>query len=420
MSISFHMEKDHQIYSNKCEKLILCACLFWIFVNLDSFFIWNRFENILRMIAAIGVFFSSIVLSRYHLLCLTNRTFLPLVSIFLYYLWHTMSMDDNVFKLIGRSFSFVPLLLIICWPKNMLFNIYKYFRVIIIFFAVGSFFVSILTFIGLIDHIPFFVLGPRSALHERMGVEYHVYGLFVTNYGAAEIFPRACGMLQEPGHFSIILGFVYMTDRLLKRKPSIWIILCGIMTFSSTFVLLVSVTEIFRITTKRQVWLLLKAIVCTLFLITIAYFSLSKDWQEQINYLAYERNLKDVVAAGSLNEALDERINSSGDAVLRNINSSNIWTGLHMNDDDVILSDYRGVIVKSGLIGLLLLVMAGVFTVRGVSFRIKCSLLFFLALVLIHRSWMYGSAYIFFLSFMATSAVLFSTLNTQSVVLKKN
>jgi len=388
------------------EVFISYACLLWVFVNLDSFFIWNRFENILRLIAAIGVFVATICISRHHLLKISRKTFIPLLFLLLYYLWHTMSMDDNIFKLIGRSLGFVPLFLIMSWPQSLFYNIYCRFRKIIIFFAIGSFVISILSFLGVIDFIPYYVLGPRSALHENLGIEYHVYGLFVTNYGTMEIFPRACGMLQEPGHFAIVLGFVYMTDRLLNSKISLWIVLCGIMTFSSAFVLIVFVTELFKISTKKQLLILFSSFLGVILLLGLVFLSLSKDLQDTITYLAYDRNLKDVLSAGSLNEALDERINSSGDAVVKKLNTTNIWTGLNMKDEDVVLSDYRGVIVKSGMIGLILLILACFFTTRGVPLRTKSSLLFFMALVLIHRSWMYGSSYIFFLSFLATSSII--------------
>lgn len=407
------MGKDYLSQVSIHRNLIPYACLFWLFVNLDSFFIWNRLENILRVIAALGVLYASYSVWKQELFRLPSKDFIPFAFISLYYLWQTFSVDDNLLKLLGRALGFVPLLLIMFWPPTLLSDIYSRFRKIIIFFAVGASIVSVFAFTGVLDYLPCYVLGPRSALHERMGVVYRVYGLFVTIYGDLEFVPRACGMLQEPGHFAIILGFVYMTDRLLGHKISWWVVVCGIFTFSSAFFLLVVVTEIFNIYTKRQIIIVLSSVLFFILLLGVVYFSLDKYNQEQINYLAYERNLKDVVSAGSLSQALDERTNSTGDAVFRKITTRNIWMGLNVRDNDAVLSDYRGVIVQSGLIGLLLLLFACFFSTRGLPIRKRIPLFFLLLLVVIHRSWMFGSSYLFFLSFMATTTIF-------SALLEKN
>jgi len=407
------MGKDYLSQVSIHRNLIPYACLFWLFVNLDSFFIWNRLENILRVIAALGVLYASYSVWKQELFRLPSKNFIPFAFISLYYLWQTFSVDDNLLKLLGRALGFVPLLLIMFWPPTLLSDIYSRFRKIIIFFAVGASIVSVFAFSGVLDYLPYYVLGPRSALHERMGVVYRVYGLFVTNYGDLEFEARACGMLQEPGHFAIILGFVYMTDRLLGHKISWWVVVCGIFTFSSAFFLLVVVTEIFNIYTKRQIIIVLSSVLFFILLLGVVYFSLDKYNQEQINYLAYERNLKDVVSAGSLSQALDERTNSTGDAVFRKITTRNIWMGLNVRDNDAVLSDYRGVIVQSGLIGLLLLLFACFFSTRGLPIRKRIPLFFLLLLVVIHRSWMFGSSYLFFLSFMATTTIF-------SALLEKN
>lgn len=407
------MNSVQNVNDNRCSSVIAYAYLFWFFVVLDSFFIWNRFEGIIRVLAGGVVVLASLYYHRQKMLQLSVKDFTAFFFLLLYYLWLTVCMDDNIFKLIGRAAAFVPLLLVLFWPYEHLLDIYNRFRKIIVFFAIGSTIVSIIAFTGLLESLPYFVLDARSSLHERLGIEYHIYGLFLINHGALDFF-RACGMLQEPGHFAIILGFVYMTDRLLGNRVSAWIVICGIFTFSSAFFLLVFVTEFFSITNRRKLYIAIASVLGFLALLGVIYLCLSSDIQDQIKYLAYERNLEDVASAGSLNDALNERTNVAGDEILKRINSSNIWTGLNVKDETVVLSDYRGVIVQTGLIGLFFLSVAGLFTTRGLSFRKKCPLLFFLFLVLIHRSWMYGSPYMFAMSYWATCSILASQTNEQS------
>jgi hypothetical protein len=388
------------------DRIATFVGVFWLFVVLNSVFIWNSYETAFKLCAYTGVLFVTFIYARKHALTIDGKTFSALFCIGLFFVWSLVVYSGNLNGYIFHLLISLSLFSIMVWPVEQYEKIYDWFRKGIIFFAVGSILVSLFTAVGLIHYIPYFELPPRSTLHEMQGVVYHVYGCIVTNYDGIDLFPRACGMLQEPGHFAIILGFVYMTDRMLGKKLSPWVVICGFLTFSSNFPLVIFITEIYQIFKIKSIFKILKGIVVALIACFIVFKCLSSDMQDTIKYLAYERNLETVVDAlstsGSLTEALDERTSSSGEVAYQNINSSNMWIGLGHDETLITLSDYRGVILQYGLIGLILIVIAITQVTRHFPKRQYFQMLAFLFLILIHRSWMFYAPYIYALPFMTS------------------
>lgn len=397
------------------NKFVTYIAVLWLFVVLDSFFIWNSYELMIVLFSNSLVLYVSFRNFQQNGLSINGKTFSVLLAVSVFSLWKILVNTANIYGFFFNFISLVTLVSIMLWPIDCYEKIYKVFRRFVIFICIGSSFVSLLTILGVIGYIPYFELPPRSSLHESLGVVYHVYGCFVTVYSGYDFLPRACGVLQEPGHFAIVLGFVYMADRLLKYKISVWVLVCGILTFSSNFPIIVFITEFYNILKIKNLFVIIKYAIVFLFLGYVAYQSLSKDMQSTVKYLAYERNLEVVVDAvvtsGSLTEALDERTDISGDMAYKRINSSNVWFGLGHEDSFFTLSDYRGIIMKYGLIGLLLIVLA-IFTVtREFPWRQRIQVIAFLLLVLIHRSWMFTAPYLYFLPYMTSKLYFKSKIN---------
>lgn len=389
---------------NKITTYIAC---FWLFVVLDSFFIWNRFENVITLLAYLGVIGITCRLQIRHEIHINAKAFIVILCVALCFLWMLFSYSGNAVGFLIHIIRLISILTVFTWPIAEYEKLYNVFRRIILFFAIGSTIVSVLTATGLIKFIPYYELPPRSPLHESLGIVYYVYGFFVTNQGSLEIFPRACGMLQEPGHFAIILGFVYMADRLLGRKLSLWVIVCGFLTFSSNFPLIIVITEIYNLLKFKNLFNVLKWFVIAIFVGIVLFNCLSRDLQDTIKYLAYERNLEEVIDAmstsGSLTDALDKRTSSSGDTAFRNINSSNMWVGLGHDDTLITLSDYRGVILQYGVIGLALIVFAILAVTMKLHVRQRSQIIAYLLLVLIQRSWMFYAPYLYFLTYVLSN-----------------
>lgn len=391
------------------KNVIAYIACFWLFVVLNSFFIWNSYENIIRVVAGLGMLIATLYISKKSKIYFSKRACWILLAIIFYFVYLTSRMDKSIPALIVRASSFIPLMFIIFWSGEYLSNMYNIFRKLIIFFACGSTFITLFSLSGLIAFLPYFVVNAQSSLHEMHGVVYHIYGCFVTIHEVySSIIPRACGMLQEPGHFAIILGFVFLIDRILNQKINFWIVVCGLLTFSSNFIIIACLGEIYNMKYNNKAAKSFKIYIITLLLSIVLFFILNENLQEQIIYLLYDRNLKNVfdslTTTGSLSSALDERINQTGAFYFEQfMRSQDIWFGKDIADDSIILSDYRGMILRIGILGLMLSSLLAYVTSLGSPWKIRIPIILVLGLVFLHRAWMMYAPYLYLMSIMTVA-----------------
>ena len=332
----------------------------------------------------------------------------------IFFLWLTFTMSENFSQVLSYFVKYVPLFLVLFWPVDIICKSYKFIRFVVIFFAVGGAVVSIMTITDLISHIPYYVIPPQETLHERLGCDYHVYGVFPTLNSPSALVTgvRACGMMKEPGHFAIILGYIYLIDRYLGNKINLWIIIAGILTFSSTFFIIAFFTEIRYIFKKKFIVKVIKYAPLIVLLLISVYFILPSGIRDQINYLFFERNLAEVVDAlntsSSLSEGLDMRANVTSVSTYEHISTLQFWTGGVEFDSSLSLADYRGLILRIGLIGVILSFLTYVSATGGGGKALRISLVLIYLLIIAHRSWMLQAPYLYFLSFLVVTVYSFS------------
>ena len=298
---------------------------------------------------------------------------------------------------------FSTFLLLLFWPQESLSNCYKLLRKIIVFFAIGSSIVSVLSLMGVLQYLPCFTFEGRSDLHRDRGIVYFVYGVFVSINGG----PRACGPIQEPGHWAVFLGLFYLIDWYVLQKRNIWFVIGGFFTFSSAFWIMflsVEILNLFSKSTFRNTILYLSSIIISFY---IVFLVLPQNIKDDILYFFFERNLESVYEgfeeAGSLEDALDERASHYSIERYYNLTSNEFLYGSGFRDTTVALSDYRGTILYIGLIGLILSIIPSVLIIRRANWKLALSLIGCLFLIYLHRGWMYYTPYIYFLSFLAVS-----------------
>lgn len=394
----------------------------WFFVVINSFIIWNPLAPVLHAFPAVLIVWGTFLIS-YRLSPPRYNRFLFLF-IFIYFIWILISQCDGFGEFVKRSSDFIPLLCISLWPSDILLKTYKIIRGVFIFYAVGSSIISVLILLGLNNRIPHLVLPARETLHQRIGIVYYLYGVFIALcHPLTGVGSRACGMLQEPGHFAILLGFIYLIDRFSGRKINKWIVICGLLTFSSTFVLIVIFTEIHHLFSwekLRKVVISLPFIIVALF---VLYSFLPPDIKEQVEFYAYGRNLEQVVDAynesSSLTGALDERANDFSIANYEKMTPTQYMFGGGYRDLGYALSDYRGMILDMGVLGMCLAIIAYISIMINTPIKIKIALSFAFFLIIIHRSWMLYQPYIFFQAYIAVIAYR-KAVNNNNISLKTN
>ena len=393
--------------SSAIYKGLAIVATFWFFVVLNSYIIWNSLAPVTRLLAAFAVIGGTFLLPQ-KLTLPKKRRFIFLFGL-IYYFWILLVMSDSIAEAVRISTEYIPLLCIFLWPIDLLDKVYVTIRKVVIFFAIGSAIVSVLILIGLGNKLPHLVLPPREALHERLGVVYYLYGLFIADCRPVlGVSSRACGMLQEPGHFAILLGFIYLIDRFSHRKINAWLVICGLLTFSSTFVLIVLFTELRNIFTWKFLKKFLIALPLLVLSVAVVIRFLPQDLREEIEYYAYGRNLEKVVEAfnesSSLDAALDERASGYSIANYEKLSTTQRLFGGGYKDVGYALSDYRGLILDMGILGMALAIVFFLAILSHTPFSMKIALGLSFFLIVLHRSWMLYPPYIFFLAFIAVLA----------------
>ena len=382
------------------EKLAPLFAVFWLLYAMNSLLAWFSFGVLFRVIGFLGVFLSTFAIKEREV---TKGRIWMAFFVFIYYLWAVFKYG-HLLAYVSVSMTFFPLICILFWPIELIENFYLLFRKIVLFFAIGSIIITILSFLNLNSLIPHFRMPAQSPLHINHNDYYHVYVLFpqLMNGGIPTL--RACGMMEEPGHFSIVLGYIYLIDRYRRSSINPLIIICAIFAFSAAFFLILAFTEIFNFIRYWRKTLLY--CVASIILGIAVYQSLPKDIQYTVNYLFYERNLQKVTdvltASGSLDAALDERTNVYGSALYDRMSFGDKLVG-NQYDTNIVLSDYRGFIVSMGLIGLTLVVIISLMSLTGGSFAIKLSLFLTMFLIILHRSWFFYEPFPYLMAFMATA-----------------
>ena len=366
---------------------------------MNSILTWYSFGVVFRVVAATGVVFATYQME--DRIVTRKRGWIAFLTC-LYMLWAEMKMDHFIAYL-SVIMTFLPFICIVFWPDTQLKKTYEIFRKVVIFFAFGSIILTALSYVGLTSHIPHIEMVSQSALHENRNDYYIVYfGLFPELNGVDIFFHRACGMMEEPGHFAIVLGLIYLIDRYTHRRINPIIIIGAIFALSSTFFLIMLFTEFWNIFVYwKKAFLYL---LCAIALSVIVYKALPRDLQDIVYFLAYERNMEQVVDAfdksGSLDEALDERTNEMGQNVYDRLSFDQKLVGGE-GDSFLVLSDYRGFIVAMGYIGFSIVILISIVTISGAPTLLKISLFLSLMMIMLHRSWFFYEPFPYFMSFMA-------------------
>lgn len=384
------------------ERIAPYFAVLWLMYVMNTVIAWYPFSSFFEVVGGIGVILCSLMLKK-HAVTKGRRNIL--LFIILYCVWELVK-HSSLNVSISLFFTFVPFMYMLFWSATELGNTYGLFRRIVLFFAFGSTVITILSYMGFLSMIPHYELFPKSYLHSNRGDIYNIYIIFpelVVN-SSVDLYSRACGFSLEGGHFSIVLGFVYLIDRYFQRKINPIIIICAVLAFSPAFFLIVFFTELMNV--RKYVKRIFVALFLSLFVGFFVYSFLPRNIKEMVYIMTYERNVEKISdtynRTGSLNETLDERTNQLGQTVYKKMNFEEMLYG-GKGDKDIIMSDYRGFIVSKGLVSLVLIVIVSLFSLSGAPISLKISLFLTMLMIILHRAWFFYEPFPYLMSFIASS-----------------
>lgn len=393
---------DQNRSSSTIYRYLPFIATIWFFVIIESYLVWNPLAPLMHSVPSFLLMWGTLNIKNH--LEYTKSKHVICIFLTLYIFWAIITLCEDIPQVIRRAFDFVPILFFIFWPKQLIEKTYLIIRKVVLFYAIGSSIVTVLILAGFENSIPHIILPPREALHVRLDIVYYVYGLFVTLcYPVTGVAGRACGMLMEPGHFAVVLGHIYLIERLRGTKVNWWFVICGILTFSSVFMFFVLFTEVRRLFSKRDFKKVAYVLICSPFVLYGIFVLLPEQVQDEIEYQIYGRNLEQVVEAyemtSSINGALDER---ASDYSLRAYESMNmmefLFGGEHIEPGEC-LSDYRGMIIYMGCVGMFLSILVYLTIISKIPIHLRISLMLSYLLIIVHRSFMLFEPYIYLYAF---------------------
>lgn len=393
-----------RIYSFASSALVV-----WLLIMLEGYWCWFLGSISIRILQLFGfllIICMTMVLYFNRGLCVTrNRLYLIYAHLLyvLYSVFQLVILNRSLPSVVVKFITLFPFVLILFWKGNVLAKSYVIFRKLMLFFSVGAIFLVVLTVTGLSDKFPYIeILDTGREFYVNQGTAFRVYGfgniaVSMKSGMFSGFIPRALGPFHEGGHFAIYIGMVVTIDRMLGRRLNPLFLICGIMTFSMAFVILLVISEVLDVIVNKRPKILSITIVAIV--AAAVMISLPKDMKEWMKYMLYERNFESVVAAinssGNLSSGLDERVNASALRSFESfIHSNELYLGTTHAVGNEVMSDYRGLLLNKGIIGFSIILVTLFTLLLILEKRYIVFFLGILLLILLHRSWMYSSCYI--------------------------
>ena len=299
----------------------------------------------------------------------------------------------------GQFLYFIIFLQII-FMNIMIFNAaYKILRKIFIYISIFALIFWLLNLIG----VP--LLYYKFTTIERVNSldNYRIYGLAVSLYrgdfpigGGIE---RICGVFGEPGHFGIYLGLMLAIEKFnFNSKQNILLLITGMLTFSTAFYGILALGIIYRIIeykklTKELIWTLpLLFVIIIVMLIDTRFFETAVGRVVNTNDVS---NITDLVE----NRVYDYYI----DIFDTFIKTTDAITGMGYNAEDMIVTNWRGLVYRFGILGASFMFLLIVSIVIRSDYKYALLLGVIALLIILHRVYLMYSPAVYMMILTAIS-----------------
>ena len=299
----------------------------------------------------------------------------------------------------GQFLYFIIFLQIIFMNIIIFSNAYKILKKIFIYISIFALIFWILNGLGVpLLYYKFTSTGRIDPLDN-----YRIYGLALSLYrgdfpigGGIE---RICGVFGEPGHFGIYLGLILAIEKFnFNSKQNILLLATGILTFSTAFYGILACGVIYRIIehkklTKELIWIL------PLFLIILVLMLIDTRFVETMfgRVVAEKRvsGITDLVESRVANFYID-RFNDF-------IRSPDAAVGLGYYREDMIITNWRGLIYRFGILGANIMFLLIVSIVIRSDYKYALLLGAITLLIILHRVYLMYSPVIYMMLLTAIS-----------------
>lgn len=388
------------------KKSILNAAVIigviYLFMALNPFIFWILWPGYINFPLFLGVIAITLVLIKIEWTRFTSKKLFFAIPIFLFMVHIGTSLIGGAGFNAGKLMSFTSLICILFFSSSLHLRIFEGFRKLMLFFSWFSILVFSIILIGI--DLPYYKIPAFTLVMENSyGGEsfYKLYGFVVSstntvyNIGGLSV-ARICGPFQEPGHFAIYLGIVLLFEKMIYNKLSKGFVIAGILTFSPNFFIIFFIILLYDViySENKKPYMLytISALLFTSFLLLV-----SPEVKDELFYLTIGRNFDQ--SGTDIASILDDRAGKQTLAFYEKFINSNYFLygrGVEFMEQFGVLSDWRGMILKYGLIGLLFSLIA---CIRILTFATKPGIKLIVSLIILliylQRSWMFESPFMY-------------------------
>ena len=372
------------------HKKISFTLALLLLLSVGVIFLKNKYTNAINFIVMIVFFFQYVLLIERKEIVLknTNRKitlFLILLIVHICFLFVFRGENDRL------TFSFFWFLVLICTiylERSILERAMVILANIIIVIIILALINITLAFIGV--ELPYIEYTPdiRNNLYYIYPGSVRLHGQDFVFYNK-EIF-RPVGIFAEPSIFGIISALIYHSKIFIDSKWKKNILILGVLisiSLGAYAILIVFFIKKFK--AKQFVFL---------FLIGLIALSLNIEmFQEALDRFFFNKLTDNILSdrvSGDFSLFLDEYIN--------NISFLQFFLGDGTNvlaNNNFIVSDYRGFLLKYGLLGVLINIGFLFSILKNSLFINKKNVILIFIIIFAHRSWLLNSFYIMFFLF---------------------
>lgn len=304
------------------------------------------------------------------------------------------------------SLSYATFLMLLCstilliislffFNDIIFYNSYKFLKKLFIIISVFAIVFWVLNAMG----VPLIYYKCTPAFRTESVLDnYRIYGpvlsLYRGNMPIGGGIERICGVFAEPGHFGIYIGLMLAIEKFnFYEKRNLLLLITGFLTFSTAFYGIFCLGVLYKLLKYKRITTDIIRIVAVLFFTAITLLFFSDRFVETIYGRVVENKREEVSGVVDL---LDNRVPDSHITKFESfIHSHDALVGLGYDNDEMVGTNWRGVVYRFGIIGTVIMLLLIFSIARKGSMKYGFLLAAIALLIVAHRAYLMFSPAIY-------------------------
>ncbi len=296
---------------------------------------------------------------------------------------------------IGHFAYFLIFIQIIFFNDIIFYNSYKFLKKLFIIISVFAIVFWVLNAMG----VPLIYYKCTPAFRTESVLDnYRIYGpvlsLYRGNMPIGGGIERICGVFAEPGHFGIYIGLMLAIEKFnFYEKRNLLLLITGFLTFSTAFYGIFCLGVLYKLLKYKRITTDIIRIVAVLFFTAITLLFFSDRFVETI-YGRVVENKRELVCGVVV--FVDNIVPDSHITKFESfIHSHDALVGLGYDNDEMVGTNWRGVVYRFGIIGTVIMLLLIFSIARKGSMKYGFLLAAIALLIVAHRAYLMFSPAIY-------------------------